>query len=201
MPFSGAGSGSSSGIVTLRKVTSKQVLNTVTETDLLNGELTVSGNTMGATSIMQIAMWGDWVQNSGATAFVPLLKLKLGATTIFAWQTNTFNVNSSATRYSWQVNAIIASANAQNAQTASFTSWWSGASGIGTVAQDATLTTGEGLQTALIGANSHAFIQANGYNSASLDMTQSQALVFTTTNATATATYDVTLKGALVTIV
>lgn len=200
MPIiSGQGSAGSS-LTTYRKTTAKQVLNTVTETDLLNGEITLAAGVLGTTKVAKIDLWGDWVQNTGGTALVPTFKLKLGATTLIAWQTSTYNVANSATRYAWQYAALIAAQNATNAQTCSLTGYLTSASVVGTANQDTTLTTGEGVQSAVLGANGHAMAQVSAYNSATVDTTQAQALTFTTTNASSTATYDVTLRGALVVI-
>lgn len=203
MPIISGGGGSSSGGLkaTYRKVTSKQVLNTVTETDLLNGEITIGANLFGTSGIATINLWGDWIQNTGSTALLPTFKLKLGATTLLQWQTSTFNVATSAVRYSWSFSAIIAAANATNAQTATLSGYITSLCTAGTANQDTLLTTGEGVTTAILGANAHSMVQVNAYNSATVDTTAATALVFSTTNATATATYDVTLRGALVELV
>lgn len=200
MPIiSGQGSAGSS-LTTYRKTTAKQVLNTVTEIDLLNGEITLAAGVLGTTKVAKIDLWGDWVQNTGGNSQVPTLKLKLGATTLIAWQTSTFNVTSSATRYAWQYSALIAAQNATNAQTCSLTGYMTSACAAATATQDNVLTTGEGVQSGVLGVNGHGMAQVSAYNSATVDTTQAQALTFTTTNASSTATYDVTLRGALVVI-
>jgi hypothetical protein len=90
-----------------RKTTSKQVVNTVTETDLLHGEITIAAGLMGTNGVLRFTAWGDQINNSGATQSTPRLKLKLGATTLLdtnvvaaVWSTN-------AARWGWRITVEI----------------------------------------------------------------------------------------------
>jgi hypothetical protein len=65
-----------------RKTTSKQVLNTITATDLLNGEITIDAGAMSTNRMIRLTAFGDWVQTSAGATDVPRFKVKLGATTL-----------------------------------------------------------------------------------------------------------------------
>lgn len=70
------------GAVAFRKVTEKDIVNTVTETDLLNDELTILANQLGTNKTGRLTLEGDYLNNSGANRTLQV-KVKLGATTLF----------------------------------------------------------------------------------------------------------------------
>src|SRR5690242_21569013 len=53
----------SSDLVIARKTTAKDVVNSVAETDLLNGEITVAGGQIGATGKLILTAYGDCLNN------------------------------------------------------------------------------------------------------------------------------------------
>jgi hypothetical protein len=83
-----------------RKVTPKAVVNSIAETDLLNGEITIPAGLMGISGGIRLTMMGDCVNNSAATQAAPVFKLKLGATTILATAATAAMWAASATRIS-----------------------------------------------------------------------------------------------------
>lgn len=184
-----------------RKTTSKQVVNTVTETDLLNGEITVAANAIGASGVLRLTLFGDWKQNSGAATDVPRLKLKLGATTLLDSNVtgSTVAANSSS-RTAWRFVCEIANLGAANSQWVTLLGELP--YGFGTTTGAAAFTTGEGVLTAMmVSATQTGFARYFGSNSGAVDTTAAQVLAFTVTLPTANVSVDMTLKGALVEIV
>lgn len=202
MPIISGGSGSSgSSVTTYRKVTPKVVSGTVTETDLLNGEITLTTR-LTATAVVTIDLFGDYVQNIANATALPTLKLKLGSTVLFQWQpfSAILSSQSSATRYGWSFRAVIANANATNSQKATLSGTWTGLSNSATTAAAAALTTGEGTHGMSNQTGVASIETMSAYNTAAVDTTAAPALTFTTTNGTASTPYDITLAGCLVTI-
>lgn len=193
------------GATTYRKVTSKTVSGTVTETDLLNGEITLAAGVLGTTKIATIDLWGDYKQNIANNTALPVLKLKLGSTVLFQWQPFLSLVQSasSTNRYGWSYRAIIANANAANAQTATISGMWAGTtSSTGSPGANGTsIATGEGCHSVVYTAGGGSALEyLSGYNTAAVDTTSAQALTLTATNGTASTPYDITLDGCLVTV-
>jgi len=189
----------------MKKVTAKAVSGTVTETDLLNGQFTLGTPALGATGILTLDLWGDYVQNIANNTALPVLKVKLGSSVLFQWQPllNIAQSLQSASRWGWNYRCIIANANATNSQTASISGMWafSTASTGSPGANASTITTGEGSHSLVYFAGGGVGVEyLHAYNSSSVDMTASQAVTFTTTNGTASTPYDITLRGALLTI-
>lgn len=191
-----------SGAVTFRKVTAKQVLNSVADTDLFNGEITIGANVIGATGAVRITAFGDYINNSAAARIAQQFKLKLGATTLIDSGVPVGNSQvASAVRFGWRVNATIFNL-ATNVQAVYFdatvTVIDSGvAAGVNNV-----FATGEGT-VAYLGTASNTYSQVlySGYNAGAVDTTAGQALVLSVVNPTATATYDTTLRAALVEVI
>lgn len=188
--------------LTYRKTTAKQVVNTTTETDLLNGEITIAANALGTTGMLRLTAFGDWKQFSGASVNSLVWKLKLGATTIIATTSGSAVITSNAGRFGWKVVAEIMNLGAANSQ-------WTNYSGVVTTfdAQgniQPPFTTGEGAtqtSSASGSAQHSALITDEGGNATAVDTTASQALALTVTLPAANANLDVTLKGALVEII
>jgi hypothetical protein len=177
-----------------RKTTSKQVVNTVAETDLLNGEITIGAGAMSTNRAVRLTAWGDLAQSTGANIAWPRYKLKLGATTLIDTNVVAAVWASVGVRWGWRISAEILNLGATNSQWASIDARWS--AGVA-AAGAATFTTGEGQLA--ITANNLAY--ALGGNTSAIDTTVAQALALTVTLPTANATEDVTLKGAYVEIV
>jgi hypothetical protein len=177
-----------------RKTTAKQVVNTVTETDLLNGEITIDAGAMSTNRMLRLIAIGDLINNTAATQAAPRLKLKLGATTIIdtgalaaSWATN-------AGRFGWEINCKIANLGAANSQWSSMLADMAAS----TAAANAVLTTGEGFYTGMGGAD---LLRVTGGNSSAVDTTAAQALALTVILPVANAALDMTLKYASVEIV
>lgn len=201
--LSGAGTWIGAGSTTYRKTTSKQVINTVTETDLLNGEITIAANAMGASSVLRMTAWGDWIQNSGAATAMPRLKVKLGSgpTTVIDTGTgiaaSVVNFNQ---RYGWRVAFEMMNLGATNSQLENF--FLSIGLTSNTASGSTLATTGEGVFGYFAsGAGLAASGGAELFNTSALDMTASQALALTVILPSASTSLDMTLKGALVEII
>lgn len=190
--------GSAPASTTYRKSTSKTVSNTVTETDLLNGEITVAANAMGATGILRIKAWGDLINNV-VNPGGPRLKLKLGATTLIDSGAPSAGADyqQQAARRDWFVEAIIANT-ATNAQTCQF---FARLDLDGNAAQNDTITTGEGTYSNQGGGAAAAKAEISGYGTGAVDTTASQALVLSVINFSASVNVDMVLKGALVEVI
>lgn len=204
MPFISGNTAGGSGALkaTLRKVTAKQVAGTVAATDLLNAEITVPGNTLGATGVVVMDLWGDWKQNSGGAAAGPVLQFKFGATTLFNVPTaaSMLAIADSATRYGWAYRVTLSNVNATNSQTAAISGFISYLSSSATAAIAQPVTTGEGVHAATNTTSVAALEYLCLYNTAAIDTTAAVAVTFTTTNGSASASYDMTLRGALAAI-
>ena len=193
-----------------RKVTSKQVVNTVTESDLLNGEITLAAGVLGTDKMAKIVLWGDWLQNAGSTSG-PWFRLKIGSTYLFSWLVGNamFNCADSATRWTWRYEATIAAANSTSAQVASIAGWCSAftSSSSGPVISfagmnDGSLGSGIGLRQSFHnGATQAARETLNGNSTSAEDSTAALAVRFLVVNGVASANYDTTLRGAIVEIV
>lgn len=198
--YSGGSSGASGGVgkATLRKVTSKTVNTTIAETDLLNGEITIPA--LAATDVLVGYLWGDWKQNSGANASPPTFALKYGGTTLISSGNGAAAANAinSATRFAWTYEFVIAAANATNAQTATVIGHMGWGCAAGTTTADNSLVVGEGIVSSMLGANGKAIAITDGFSTAAVDSTAARALLFTTTNASASASYEVVLFGAII---
>lgn len=194
------GGGGAIGSGVYRKLTAKQVVNSVAETDLLNGEITIAANAIGASGILRLTAFGDWKQNSGASTDVPRFKLKLGATTLL--DTSVFSaavVGNNAGRAGWRIVVEIANLAAANSQ------WASLEGRIGYISSGAFnaafFATGAGItQTVMNSATSADTTHMLGGNSGAVDTTAAQALALTTTLPAANANLDLILKGGLVEI-
>lgn len=174
-----------------RKTTAKQVVNTVAETDLLNGEITVGAGVLSASGVLRLTAWGDWIQNSGASCAFARMKLKLGATTLFDTNTSfTTSWGANASRFCWRIVAEIMNLGVTNAQWAAWQGQYVGSISPG---DSVFFTTGEGSRI----SQNNMLLDAGG-NSAAVDMTAAQALALTVTLPAASASLDMTLKGALV---
>lgn len=181
-----------------RKTTAKTVVSTVAETDLLNGEITVGANVIGATGILRVTAWGDWKQNSGGATDIPRFKLKLGSSTLLDTSVMAANVAAnSANRFGWRICCEIQNLGAANSQWGTITVDLPMAGG-GTFGV-ANFATGEGIiQTVLSTAAQTNMVKMVGGNSSAVDTSASVALVLSVILPTASANTEIVLKGAVV---
>lgn len=177
-----------------RKTTSTQVVSTVTETDLLNGEITIDAGAMATSRMLRLTAAGDWLNNTGSNQITPRFKLKLGATTLIDTATIASNWTSNAGRMGWHLLAEIKNLGATNSQ---WTTLLMDMAGFFTGAGAATFTTGEGVNEILAGN----LAKLVGGNSSAVDTTLAQALAFTVTLPVSNASCDVTLKTADIEVV
>ena len=176
---------------TYRKTSSKQVVNTVSATDLLNGEIVLGANVLGANGVLRLTAWGDSVNNSGATQGAPRFQLSLGGTVLLdtssaspVWLTN-------ASRWGWRCVCEIANLSTSG-QWTSIDLRMSGSFQAG----NAAFSTGEGLQCVFVNS-----LSAIGGGSSSIDTAVAKALALSVILPAASASIDVTLKSALVEII
>ena len=192
-------SGIGSGIVKspYRKNSSLQVSNSVAETDLLGGAITVAANALSSTGVLRLSAWGSLLNNSGVAQAAPRWKLKLGATTLLDTNTIASALATSANSASWQLSATIINLGVANSQDCTLD--WRAVTGIGT-AGAVFFTTGSGAYVAPTGTGGLSTIHATGRNPTAVDTTVAQALAFTVTLGAANVNYIASLTGAVVEI-
>lgn len=96
-----------------RKTSEKDVVSTVTETDLLNSSVTIGAGVLGTDRMLRAVLIGDYLNNSGANRTFTL-KVKLGATTLF--QDDSVSLTAGATRRPWRIEFELANLGAPNSQ-------------------------------------------------------------------------------------
>jgi hypothetical protein len=184
------------GPTTYRKITAKTVNTSVAATDLLNGEITVAANVLGANGRLRLTASGDYLQNSGGTTNTWRFQLKLGATTLFDTGAVAQALSSQATRWPWKIIVEI-----QNTATGTQVAHIQVDVNFGgtMTGSTATFTTGEGRY----GGQSTNATQLGGsaYNTSSIDTTAAVALVLNVINPSASATCETKLTSALVEII
>lgn len=195
----GAGQAIVSALAPYRKTTSKQVVNTAVETDLLNGEITIGANAIGASGVLRISLWGNWINNTGAARIPPRFRLKLGGTTMIDTSTLAANWSPAVNRYPWRLRAEIRNLGSPSSQETTFEMWGLIASGVGAAATGFGAGFGVSFIETLSGGLGRYWAQ--GYAVPAIDTTVARLLEFTTANGLADPSYDVTLTGALVEIV
>jgi hypothetical protein len=168
--------------VTYRKVTEKDVTNTTTETDLLNGEITIGAGVMGTNKAVRVLIQGDYLQNMGGTA-VHTIRIKFGGTTL--WGQAVSDGAPGATRKNVRLEFVIQNLNANNVQF--MLGRYAIAGGSASVAG---IGTGEALVYTL-GSN----------GTSALDTSTAKALEVTIAWDVASATRSWRLKSALVEVV
>lgn len=185
-----------SPLTTYRKTTAKTVNTSVAATDLLNAEITIAANAIGATGKLRLTAFGDWLQNAGVTTNTWRWQLIFGSTTIFDTGAVASSLSSQATRWPWKIVVEIQNT-ATNAQVAYITidQTFGGTDTSGS----ATFTTGEGRY----GPASTNAVQLGGsaYNTSSVDTTAARALVLNVINPSASASCETKLTSALVEII
>ena len=185
----------SSGVITYRKNKPLQVVNTVTETDLLNSEIKIGAGVLGTSGVLRLTAWGDAINNSGVGQNFPRWKAKLGGTTLIdSGLTNQWST--SASRLMWRVSLEIVNIGVANSQWVTLIQEQAGANIPVTAAAGA--TTGEGNVNVQTVINQGRLVEAN---SSTVDTTVAQPLAYTVTLPVANAAVDWTLKAAVVEII
>ncbi len=91
------------GFTTYTKVTTKDVTNTGSATDLLNGEITIGAGVLGAGKTMRFTLIGDLLHNQNVATTYAFAAF-LGATQIAGtYTTGSINSVQSSTRYWWRL--------------------------------------------------------------------------------------------------
>jgi hypothetical protein len=164
---------STSSNIVYRKVTEKDVVNTVTETDLLNGEITVAAGAMSTNKTVRVSLAGDYLNNTASDQTLTLA-IKFGGTTL--WADTISSIVSSATRRAFRV---------------VFGSIGSATTGLGDAATSMTNWNVGGHQATVFGSNgTHA-----------LDTSTSKLLELTATHSTNSANLSMRLRSALVEVI
>jgi hypothetical protein len=187
----------SAGRTIYRKTTAKAVNTTTAATDMLNGEITVAAGAMGSTGVLRVAAWGDWLQNTGAAAAAPRFQLLFGGTTLI--DTGALTASSAgfgATRFGWMIDAVIANANATNAQTAKWTHDLS-CQAVTLSGSFAAFTVGKGVLNGFgtTCATQRGIAENDGF---AIDTSVAKALALNVINGSASASYETKLLGATV---
>ena len=115
--------------------TAVTVVNTVTETNLLN--YTLAAGQIGTDKTIRGFLKGDYLNNSGSARACPVFKLKIGGTTVIA-NASAGSIGASATRAGWELEFEITALASASSQFSKLSS--SGADVISGTA----FTTGEG---------------------------------------------------------
>lgn len=189
-----------------RKTTSKAVNTTVSPTDLLNGEITIGAGAVSTVRGLRATLWGDWLQNSGASQKPPRFQLVVGGTTVLDTSVGAsgFNIAAAATRAGWRCQLEMLELGATNSQLWSMalllapnsTSGWQNGGA-------ALFATGEGAYTIPVSATggATAMAEALGINTSAIDMTVAQTFAFNVINGVSNASYETKLLGAIVEVV
>ena len=125
------------GPVVYRKTTAQDVTNTTTETDLLNGEITLAAGALDSNKIMRATLVGDLLFNRNASDLARI-RVKLGGSTVYdsgatgGWQTGL-----SASRLPWRMDLWVQELGSTSSQM------FSGTLAVGTM--PATPSTGLGI--------------------------------------------------------
>lgn len=174
-----------------RKNTAKVVSNTVAETDLLNGEITIDAGAMSTNRGLRLTAWGDIQNNTGVTENSPRFRLKLGGTTLVdtnvvsaAWATHTDN-------RPWRLVAEIINLGAANSQEVVFDlDGYFAAASSGTVS----FTTGDGAH----GVNNSIWKIIGGTIGTAVDTSAAAALALGVVLPVASTSLNVALRAATV---
>jgi hypothetical protein len=176
-----------------RKVTTKTINNTVAETDLLNGEITIAANLLGANGALRLTVEGEYMQNTGGPQTSPRFKLKFGATTVFDATGVAANITSSGSRFGYKFVVEIANVGATNAQWVTLLgNYIQGLAGNGAGGFAGGMTT----QILVAGGVGPTNIQ--GALATAEDTTAAKALQLTVILGNAAVTHEITCKRALV---
>lgn len=175
-----------------RKLTTKDVVNTVSTVDLLNAEITIDAGAMSTNRAIRATLIGDYLNNTGSAQNGNLL-LKFGATSLWGDTLGgAGGIVASATRHPWVAEFTLANLGATNSQQLGGYFWFGMATaGIG--AGVGTLGTAFSGQTTAFGTT------VSG--SAAEDTTSAKAFTFSMSHNAANAALSMRLLFALVEVV
>lgn len=180
---------SSGGTTIYRKTTEKVITNTTTETDLLNDEITIGANEMGANGWIDLHLAGTHENQSGASRTCRM-RLKFGATTIWdSGATGTIRAVA-VTDNGWEARIRIYNVNATNSQIAM------GRVELGICAANATTGTGAFNDT----QNGICGYAAELSGTAAEDTTASKTLKLTAQYDAASANTTIRMKRAVIVV-
>lgn len=103
--------GGTSVVVLDREMSTLNVENTTTETTIFTHS--IPGNTLGTNKLLRLTISGDYLGNSATARFITI-RVKYGATTIYADATNTIVID--ASRRAVLLTVLVGAANATNSQ-------------------------------------------------------------------------------------
>lgn len=176
------------------KTTTKAVTNTVTKTDLLNGELTVASGDFGTTGRLRITAWGDFINNSGANRDIPrfALDINVGGDLVLVDTSVPTGVGcaASATRFAWRIVAEIQNLASTTSQMNTLTVVGSSATA-GTTDSQANFATGTGTYDLLNG-----MWRAEGFGTSTFNSTGAVPVSLNVINGNNVATYETKLIAA-----
>jgi hypothetical protein len=170
------------------KTTEKKVTGTSTETDLLNGEITIAANAMGLNRRLSFWAVGDLVC-SGSDAAPPNFTMKLGSTSLASTgdTSGVRHITASAGRIPWVVYAEIQQMNAVAVQEFSLVGFFSFS------ATSMNWNAGRGFY----GIPEAWFY---GRNNTAVNMAVAQSLAFTVANGSPNSGYETRLASAKIAI-
>ena len=97
----------------LVKSTTTDVVNTITLTDILDGEMAIPANLLGALGVLRLRAWGDYLNNSGATKTLRVAVLLGG---FFLYDDTTGAIPSDADRAAWFMDLELQAPNSTQLQ-------------------------------------------------------------------------------------
>lgn len=167
------------------KSTEKDIVNTASVVDLLNGEITIPANYIGTNGVLRCRLIGDYLNNSGADRSL-LLSVVLGATTL--WSDTTGLIVASAARHDWIFEFDIGN---QNSAAVQFMS------GVFFLTYRGGATTGLGDLNALSpGLDGPMIVPLGTSGTSAVDTTANQTLVVNAQHSTNNASLSIRLKYA-----
>ena len=171
----------------LTKVTTAvTVVNTVTETNLVN--YTVAASAMGSDKVLRLVAAGDFLQNSGGSTAMLRFKLGLGTTLIDTGAGPTTGLANSATRGAWRIEVEIANLTSSTQSiTFNLDLYQPGGSN---AASFVAFTTGQGAYGQGASSVIDAFAKAFGWNTGAKDTTGALALTLSVINQAVNASLD-----------
>lgn len=170
------------------KTTEKDVVNTTTKTDLLNGEITIAANAMGVNGCIEFACGGDYLNSSGSGKTITL-EWKLGTTVLWDSAASPTLAND-ADRRAWFFRGYIKAMGISTSQRGGGIFWLADATA-------ATTGTGQISDQTAVGYSAPILTAASSENMAS----GSKAMALSVTHSGANASTSMRLEYAWVRVV
>lgn len=177
-----------------RKATAKTINTTVTETDLLNGEITIGANVIGSSGVVRLLAEGDFLMNAAGPVAATRFKLKLGGTTLLDTNTIAATMTTTALRFGWRIVCTISNLGATNAQ-------WSHMEGeytLGAATGATGFATGEGNYIVNNISGGIGLASFSGGNASAIDTTAAKLLELSVILGSSSVNNEIVLKHALV---